>query len=152
MWKNELIKAAEGVSAPMEATTVRLWEPAALGSAAGPPDSKCSYCLCTDCPRSSLGLLRSGCLHGGIPPPQEGRKGAGTSISQSPGVQPVNTVCLKYCAVSCFNKGPQGLTWAITHWSGRDRCSQINLGKGCFSTQIPRDPPPTPSPNPRLFY
>lgn len=125
----------------MDATTIGLWGPPASGSAAGPPASKCSYCLCADCPPSSPELLRSDCLHGGMAP-QEGRKDAGLSISQPPGVQPVNTVCLKYCAVSCFNKGPQGLTWALTNCSGRGRCSQINLGKGCFSNKVPG--PPTP--------
>lgn len=73
------------------------------------------------------------------------------SVSQPPGVQPVNTVCLQCCAVSCFNKGPQGLAWALTDWAaagGGGRAAKLTRGKGCFSNKVPGPQFPTPDPTP----
>lgn len=108
----------------------------------GHPDSKCSYCLCVwTTPASSPGLLRPGCLRGGIAPFSARRAGknAGTSVSQPSGIWPANAVCLKHCAVSCFNKALPGLSHTVTIW--REGAASLPKCQGPCS--------PTPGPSPR---
>lgn len=109
----------------------------------GHPDSKCSYCLCVwTTPASSPGLLRPGCLRGGIAPfsAQEDREECwDLSFSAFWDSAGRDSVCLKCCAVSCFNKEPPGLNWAVTTW--KEGAASLPKCQGPCS--------PTPGPSPR---
>lgn len=74
------------------------------------------------------GGLRSGCLRGRIRPRRAGTVLGPGFLILAPAVWPVNTVCLKYCAVSGFNKGRQGPSWAVPNRSGERRSSRWRGG------------------------
>lgn len=107
----------------------------------GPSDSKCSYCLYV----WTAGPSAWGCSGLAVfmeEPPQEGRKGVGLAFLGLLGFS--RPTLSQYCAVSCFNKGPQGPTWALTTCSGRDRCSQIH--PGARAPSLPKCQRPQPAP------
>lgn len=127
---------------PRKATTVGLWGPslgpccratlipsALIVSVYGPPLPPALGCP---------GLVAF--VKESLPsPPRRAGKSAGTSVSQPSGIRPANSVCLKCCAVSCFNKEPPGLNWAVTTWK-----------EGAASPPKCQGPcSPTPGPSPR---
>lgn len=65
----------------------------------------------------------------------------------APVVWPVNTVCLKHCAVSGFNKGRQGPSWAVPNQSGERRSSRWRGGGAASPPQCQGLPPPDPTPH-----
>lgn len=75
---------------------------------------------------------------------------AGTAVSQPWSSVGPHTACLKYCSVSCFNKGPQGLT-GLSLTRVRQAGAAKLTEEGHFSISA-SDPHSHINPTPGWFY
>lgn len=134
MWKNELIKAAEGACSPLLPRLSPL-RASARAELRDPRFQVLLLPLCLDWTAQPPQRTTQGPGPASRPFPRRTLWGAGTPISQPSWVCRPTLFVSQYCAVSCFNKGD---LWTEPGWCSLEREGQCQVSlRVCGSRQPP---------------